>query len=359
MALLTVPNARVTLLPDNEPIHITMHVALDPNLNKVDVARARIPARYIAVEVEGHTQVATTGEKYIPATPAKGKVLFINQLAVPVTIPQGTAVRTSAFGSVIRYFTTADVTVPGGLGAQAEAPIEAMEPGEFANIPANLINEVEGMAAISVKVTNPEPTRGGSSRRVPAVAQADRDRARSQLLQELLQQAFMQMQANLGEQEFIPAETLWVNEVLDETFDRFVTEEATSVSLQMRVSVMGLKVSMEEANTLVYAGMAARVPPDYELIADGLTFQRGEVIVPADAGGDILLEVSGTGYAAAHFDHDQIRRAIAGQPVEEALNYLSKTLPLQREPAIVIKPDWLGRVPWLPFRIEIEVKTQV
>lgn len=355
---LIVPSARVTLVPHNEPIRVTMHVALDPNIAKVDVAMARIPATYIAVEVEGNAQTPTTGEKGIPTYNAKGKVVFVNQLGVPVNIPKGTAVRTSAFGSVIRYFTTADVTVPGGFGAQAEAPIEAAEPGAFANIGPNLINEVEGVASISVKVTNPEPTSGGGSRVVPAVTQEDRDRVRSQLMQQLLQQAYVEMYNRLGEQEFVPPETLFVGEVLDETYDRYVTEEATSLSLQMRLRVLGLKIGMQDANTLVYAEMAARVPPDYELIADGLTFQRGEVILPADANGDILMEMSGAGFAAARFDHNKIRRAIAGKPVDEAINYLMRELPLQTAPEVNVHPDWLGRVPWLPLRIEINVKTR-
>ncbi len=357
-AVLLVPSAQVTLVPESEALNITMHVALDPNLDQVDVARGRIPGTYVAVEVEGNAQVATTGKKSIPAYNAKGKVVFVNQLGIPISIPRGTAVRTSAFGSVVRYFTTADVTVPGGFGAQAEAPIEASEPGEFANVPANLINEVEGVASISVRVTNPEPTSGGGSREVPAVTQEDRDRVRSQLLQQLLQDAFFEMQNSLEVQQFIPPESLLVSEVVDETYDRFVTEEAAFVLLQMRLTVLGMKVDMQDANTLIYAEMAARVPPDYELIADGLTFKRGEIVLPADANGDILLEVSGEGFMSARFDKHHIRQSIAGESLDEAIRRLTLELPLQVAPQIDISPAWFGRVPWLPLRIGIEVKTQ-
>ncbi len=357
-AILTVPSAQIVLIPHSEPINITTYVALDSDLEKIDVVGARVPATYVSVQVEGNAQVATTGKKAIPSSTSKGAVVFINQLGIPINIPKGTAVRTSAFGTVIRYFTTADVTVPGGFGAQVEAPIEAMEPGEFANVPANLINEVEGVAAISVKVTNSQPTSGGGSLEAPAVTQEDRDRVRSQLLQQLVQDAYIQMQNGLEDQEFIPAESLFVSEVLDETYDRFVTEEAPVLSLQMQVTVLGLKVDMQEANALVYADMVSRVPEGYELIADKLAFKRGEIILPADANGDILMQMSGTGYVAARFDQDQIRRDIAGKSVDDAANYLARELPLQVGPDIDVKPGWLGRVPWLPLRIEIEVKTR-
>jgi hypothetical protein len=317
-----------------------------------------VPGKYVSVEVAGVDQIETTGEKFIPASTAKGSVTFINQLGMPINIPQGTAVRTSAFGTVMRYFTLADVTVPGGFGAQAEAPIEAMEPGEAGNVAANLINEVEGVAAISVKVTNPRATGGGGSRRVQAVTQEDRERVRAKLLDTLVQQAYIQMVSEMGDREFIPVETLFIAQVLDETYDRFVTEEATTVALEMRVSVLGLKVNQDDTNTLIYAEMAARVPPDYELIADGLAFEHGTIILPADATGDILVELSGKGYMIARFDQDQIRQAIAGKSVSEAAAYLENELRLQSAPDIKVRPEWLGRVPWLPLRTEIEIKRE-
>ncbi|MBN1887943.1 MAG: hypothetical protein JW850_08120 [Thermoflexales bacterium] len=357
-AALAVPSAEVTLVPDSEAMNVSLYVAFDTDIEQVDVARTRIPAEYVAAEVAGTVQVPTTGKKAIPASPARGTVVFINQLGIPINIPKGTAVRTSAFGSVMRYFTTVDVSVPGGFGAQAEAPIEAMEPGEFANIGANLINEVEGVAAISVKVTNPYPTAGGGSREVPAVTQEDRDRARSQLMQNLLGDAYQQMQVEMGEQELIVAESLFVSQVLDETYDRFVTEEAQTVVLEMRLTVLGLKGHMADANTLAYAEMVAQVPPEYELIADGLAFEPGEIIVPADANGDILMEMTAKGYIAARFDRDQIRQAIAGKPVEQAVSYLAEELPLRFDPVVAVRPEWLGRVPWLPVRIQIEIRQQ-
>jgi hypothetical protein len=62
---------------------------------------------------------------------------------------------------------------------------------------------------------------------------------------------------------------------------------------------------------------------------------------------------------AAHFDKNHIREIIAGKPVDEAIRQLTQQLPLQADPQLSISPSWFGRVPWLPLRIGIEVKTQV
>lgn len=357
-AVLVVPNARVTLVPASQPVVVQLNVVLDPNIQIVDYARSRIPAAPVYAEIEGSAQIATSGQKDIPSTRAAGKVVFVNQLGQPIRIPKGTAVRTSAFTTAIRFVTMADVEVPSNFGAQAEVPIEAVDVGAVGNVAANLINEVEGVAALAVRVSNPQPTAGGGVKQVPAVTQADKDRLRAALLQQLQQRALAQLQSTLGEQEVIPPESLAVAEVLDETFDRFVGEEAPAVGLQMRVRVSALKVGMQDANALVYATMAAKTPPGHELIANGLTFQRAETIVPADTHGNLLFAMRGSGYAAARLDAAAVRKAVAGKGLDSAKAYLNQSLPLQAEPLVEVWPSWFGRLPFLTFRTEIQVKPQ-
>ncbi len=357
-AALTIPSARIVLIPRNQPVVVTLNVVVDPNIRAVDYARSRVPATYVSTEVEGNAQVATSGKKDIPSSRASGKVVFVNQLSAPVTIPKGTAVRTSAFVTAIRFVTVADVQVPGGFGAQAEAPIEAVEVGPVGNVGANLINEVEGVAALAVRVSNPEPTKGGGSRQVPSVTQADKDRLRAALLKQLQQRAQDQFEAKLGEQEYILPESLAVAEILDETYDRFVTEESPSLGLEMRVQVTALKMGMQDANALVFASMARQVPPGYEMIPNGLLFQRVETIVPADRRGNLTLVMRGTGFAAARLDLDAVRRAVTGKSVDSARAWLLESLPLQVDPDIQVWPDWLGRLPSLAFRINIDIRPE-
>jgi hypothetical protein len=235
-------------------------------------------------------------------------------------------------------------------------PIEA-DVGVGGSVQARLIARSK-VAALAVRVSNPQPTTGGGVRQVPAVTQADRDRLRAALLQQLQQRALAQLQSQLGEQEAIPPESLAVVEVLDETFDRFVGEEAPSLGLQMRVQVSALKVGMQDANALVYAAMAAKTPPGHELIANGLTFQRVETLVPADRSGNLSFAMRGSGYAAARLDTDAVRRAVTGKGLETAKAYLTQSLPLQAEPVVQVWPSWFGRLPFLAFRTGIEIRPQ-
>jgi hypothetical protein len=70
------------------------------------------------------------------------------------------------------------------------------------------------------------------------------------------------------------------------------------------------------------------------------------------------MVMSGTGFASARLDMEKVRRAVAGKPLESARGYLLETMPLQADPLVEVWPDWFGRVPYLTFRTEIEIKPQ-
>jgi hypothetical protein len=55
----------------------------------------------------------------------------------------------------------------------------------------------------------------------------------------------------------------------------------------------------------------------------------------------------------ADVDVRLLQSAIRGQPIDEAVAYLSDTLPLEDAPVVEVTPSWLKRVPWMPFRISI------
>jgi hypothetical protein len=50
-----------------------------------------------------------------------------------------------------------------------------------------------------------------------------------------------------------------------------------------------------------------------------------------------------------------VARDVRGLPTDEAIGYLRQRLPLGAEPLVAVEPDWLGRLPWFPFRIVVEV----
>ena len=244
--------------------------------------------------------------------------------------------------------------MPGGIGAQAQGKVEAVELGATGNVPANFINEVEGVAALAVRVSNPEPLTGGGEKEVQAVASADRDTAREAIKPQLREAALQQLQAELGPGEFIIAESIG-GSVLEETFDHEITEQADQLTLLMRVAYTAQKVASEDANRLVLTAMQNQAPANYELIPTGLNFQRGKA--GPVAGSDTLyqFEMQGVGYAAADLNIGQATRRITGKSISEARDLLKQALPLKSDPVIVVSPDWFPWLPWLSFRIQTDV----
>jgi len=350
-AVAVVPSAEVFLVPESQRVVANALVVADPDVAAVDMAAARVPARYVVAEVKGTVTVPATGKRFIPDTRATGVVFFVNQLNIPFRVQKGTVVRTSAGAQATRFVVTSDLDVPAGIGAQAQAPIEAVEVGARGNVPTNFINEIEGVAALSLRVSNPDVTKGGGDREVTAVDPADLDIARNLLLEQLKQQALDSLaRTDLGSTEFLLAGSVSTDAILDATFDKEVTEQATELTLQMNVRFSALAVDSEDANIIVCAAMQAQAPAGYGLLAEGLTFQRGAEQPIGDTGTH-QFEMQGLGYAAADIDVARALRAIAGKPRDTAASILQRDLSLQKPPRITVSPGWFPIVPLLPVRM--------
>lgn len=352
-----IPGATITLYPEVEPLRVTRQIVADPQLESVSYSGASVPARVLEVTVSGQAEVETTGSVDVPDAPARGTVVFVNRLEEPVVVPAGTRVSTSA-GERFVFQTLSPVEVPGVSGGTVEAEVVAIEPGPEGNVNANLINRVEGTLALQLEVRNLEPTTGGAVQAVQAVATADQERLRAQVLQSLQTLAAAEMQGLLGEREFLARDSLRVVEIYEETYSQFPGERAERLALEIRAGLQGTAVDASQANDLIYEVLAEAVLPQYELAPGSLHFFHDEVL-GVDSQGRVTFEMVGEGVMAARLDLTRPVASVAGQDTDVALAYLYEELPLRRYPTAQIWPDWFGRLPYLPVRIQTEVVTDV
>jgi len=353
--VLVLPGATVTMAPVVEPIEQMIEIKADPNLSQIDYQAKAIPARLLGVEVEGSTQIPTSAKRDSPDSRARGKVVFVNQLNQPVTVPVGTVVSTSA-GTPIRFTTVEQATIPGQAGATAEVSVIATDPGPSGNVQPFLINVVEGPLAAQVKVVNDLAMTGGGVRQVGVVTQADKDQARSILMQQLRQEAISKLQSELGEQEFIYPQSVMIFP-LDETYDRFVGEQADVLGLKMRIAARGTVIAGYNANALILDQLEQNIDPNYRLLPQGLTFQPGEVLSVGEDG-SVIFKMRVLGNIGYRVSKPELIQAIQGKPVDLALDYLNRNYRLLEPPTISVAPDLLGRVPFFPFRVQVQVKTE-
>ena len=351
-AYITVPSAQVTLRPDGQEFTMIVPVSADPETDAVDQTTRVIPARRVGVEVEGYTQVETTGLFDVPTGRATGQVLFANLLLQDYIVPAGTVVRTSSTSYPIRFRTVADVAVP--AGGQALVPVESLSSG-VGNVGAYQINQVEGVVSSAVRVINPQRTTGAEPTETRVVTQSDYDRARAQAIRQLLDQAHAEMGQLevLLPTEFVPRQTLRIEAVPKEAFSRFIGEQADIVGLNMRLLVSGLAVDVDNAEVVAYSALSRRLPEGYSLVT--AWFEVGEVAEENIGPGKITIFVTAYGNAAAMLSEDAAVDLIKGQLVADARARLISELPLSADPQITVWPETLERVPLLPMRINIRV----
>jgi len=125
------------------------------------------------------------------------------------------------------------------------------------------------------------------------------------------------------------------------------------LSLEMRAVVRGTAIGGQNANQLALAALQAQVPPHYRLDARSLEFVAGEVVGVENR--VVSFRVRAAGVAVAQIDAHQVASDVRGLPIGEAQRTLRQRLALAGEPIVVVEPDWLGRLPWFPFRIVVNV----
>lgn len=347
-----VPGAVVTIHPITRDINVTTIAVGDPTVEEANYEQGIVPARVIRVEVSWTGLAATTGASDVPDAAATGTVYFINQRSDgnPITVPAGTVVRTSA-GTTVRFRTTKSVEVPGVASATAEAPIAALDSGPMGNVDANMINQIEGALALQLQVRNLSPTTGGGVRQVKAVTQADLDRLRGQVLQQLFQLAKADMVNWMTPSEFLAEESLSLFLVEEEDYNRYVGEKADSVELEMTALIQGYAVDSSEGYGVVYTQLAADTPEGFQLIPESISKPRLGDILDVDDDGRVTFLMQGNARIAAVVNQNVIAEYIRGQKISDAIAWINKEVPVDKPPTIRVWPSWFGRMPYLSIRI--------
>jgi hypothetical protein len=352
--LIIAPQATVKLDPVRSQTSVTVPIIADPSLTKVDVTNALIPARIVGIDTDATATVETTGTTDRPSTRAHGTALFTNLIPEQATIPAGTIVRTSA-AIPVRFVTLADATIPGKVGATVEVSLEAIEAGYEGNLPANRINQVEGVLSTRLAVTNPTPSSGGDVVQIRAISSTDFQRVRNLAIQQLDQRAFAEFQTNplihLSPSEFVPPESLAVVIVESETYSGNEGQASDTLELQMNATVQGVAIDQTYARQIVYALLSQKIGEGFRIDESAVEFRLAEVTAIDDQR-RITFIMYGSGDAITAIDTQELSGQILGRTRASANEVLMAKLQLLSEPQISIWPEFWPLIPLLPSRIE-------
>ncbi|MCK6627255.1 MAG: baseplate J/gp47 family protein [Anaerolineae bacterium] len=356
-----VPRATVTLIPVAKPLETNLVVKADPTVKSVDFKTLTFPARTAQVELALSGEIETTQTELAPVGRAEGTVTFINRTEQAQLIPVSTTLSTSA-GQPLQFLTAYTVTIPPGVGATSTPTLViAAEPGPDSNVRAGQVNSFEDPAlGLRARVINEQAFSGGSMEPAKIVVQDDKARLEAYLRQQIQQEGLRQLQESLAEQEFISPETLQVI-VLDIKYREFAGDFSDTFGGEMQAVVRGTVVGGYNANRLALAALEAQVPPGYELDTRGLHFGAGEVLDITDQ--TVTFRIIASGLAVPVIDKHEVAGDIVWLPIGDAQNLLNQQYDLATVPGVELQPDWfvewLGRLPYLSYRIEVVIKEAV
>jgi hypothetical protein len=327
---------------------VVLPVIAGPSIESVFIT-GTIPAREKRVIVEGTQTVSVTGQGITPQSQARGTVIFRNLTQQAVTVPEGTVVRTV---DNVRFATTREGEVAAGVDEMSELPVEAVESGRLGNVEAETIVVVEGRLGLSLSVANPTPLTGG--RETPSVqaSDADRERAKEQLMEKLESAARARLADERDAGDVLFEDTFAVSQVLSELYDPPAGAAATKLTLSMQVEFLALYADASDLTELASLALNASIPAGFSASSEELTLKQVTKPILNDDG-FTRWTIRAERRIVQQISTSQVTQMVQGTSSRRAQSLLETSFPLEDPPQIQLSPSWWPWVPIVPFRISV------
>lgn len=354
-AYLVLPSATVVIAPRETTIGpVALRIVADPRATAPDVTAKVVPAVTKTVEVEVSDRFPATGKR-VEEEKATGTVRFRNKdFTSSNTIPRGSVVSTQGG---IRFRTNTALTVPRAelvglqiFPASAAVKVTAVDAGPDGNVEPNTILTIpRGEDPLTLDVTNPDATKGGTREEFPRIVQADVDAAMTALTTQL-QTAFSD---RLDDPELTVDGTTVFPDTGTLGDPSFSVEVATLVGdeveeFDLGASASGTVLAVDEAavQTVAEASITSSVESGFELI-DGSSQVEPSPAVIED--GIVTFPVVATARQRLVVDPAAIEAEILGKPLPEARAVLER----YGQVDLSVWPDWVGSIPTFDARVEV------
>jgi len=348
LVALFIPRAQITLTPISRTQSLVLPVTANPSVELVFITGS-VPAREKRIIVEGTQTVPVTGEGVVPQSKAKGIVEFHNLTQQSVTIPAGTVVQNK---EGVRFVTTVESELEGGVGKILQLPIEAVEGGIAGNVEAETINAIQGRLGLSLSVINLKPTSGG--RELPSIqaSDADRERVKTLLMKDLEQNARKQLAAELSPGDLLFDKTLNISQVLSEKYDPPAGAAGTKLDLNMQVEYAIQYAAASDLTKLATLALNASLPPGFSSEAGQVTIKPTTTPTLGEDG-SVKWTMRVERMIIQQIDPSRVTQMIQGFGAWNVKEKLKKNLLLAAAPEVQITPSWWPWMPIVPFRISV------
>lgn len=357
LVIVLLPGASISLAPQTQVQEVTLPVMANEKIATLNLAGS-LPAHWTSIVVEGRSAISTTGTVQVPVAPASGTIQFINLTESSVTIPVGTLV--STLGSdPIWYATTKEGKVASGIGKTTFIPIQAVQPGESGNLPAGMIQAINGPLGLQLSVINLAPILHGVDKSAPAPNSDDRSRLYNRLLASLSQTAMQELQKRYVDPPIksgIPIlPSLRFSSVIEKIYDPTENFPAEQLQLSLRLEFRALEIYPQDLQNLVTPLLDASLPEDHTVIPDTLNITSLNKPI-LDEENTARWTLRAQRQIQAVIAPEKAIQLAKGTTIEKARQSLLDHLPVDKTPLIRPFPSWWPYTPFLPFRMDVQIE---
>lgn len=355
-----IPQATVSLTVTAKPISETLILTLNQSADAaLDLENASIPASYSQHEISGQESIQVTGKKTI-GDPAKGEVTIYNRTSLPKTLLKGTTISANS----LKFTLESDVTVASksagvdyvDVPGKANVKVIAQAFGSAGNLTAGTEFVVASFTKDSFVAKNDQAFSGGNSREVTVVSDADQ----KSLIQTLTTSLSDQLSASFlvdqtaSEQHYVLLDDI---KTIKSEFSHKIGEEASTLSLDLTLSLGVLKYNQNDVERLVQHTIKGSVPDGYTSASLPSSIKLTDTESIEDVGIRATADV--THYVTTSLDTPAIASTIRGKKHATATSFLT-SLPGVTAANITLTPNLPPRLVSLPHnvnRINIVVDT--
>ena len=349
--------AQVIIDLQTSAITKNLQLKLSPSVEKSDPFAKVVKVADASEEVSGEKEGESTGTKIV-GDKAKGKIKFFNRTATEKAFPAKTSVSYKG----LKFTTDEPVTIPAyttGSGytnvpGTAEVAVTAVEIGPESNLSADSELTIANFDTAQYVAKAEVALKGGSSREILAVSEADVTRVSEALAKELQAQVVSKLQANaINGKTVISAGKPTIQKL---TVSPKVGEESKTFRVSLTMDAKGVAYSAEDLTPVGEAALQAEVPEKSALRPESM--RLSVLNASASATGEIIADVELTAELIPFVDREAIAESIRGVLPGTAQGTVRSQIPVHGV-KVQFSPSFagvlFGKLPDLSRNIDVQV----
>lgn len=342
LAVYLFPSATVNLYPVTTTQKLSLDIVATDKIDSPNLS-GLVPANLLPLIVSGELKGTSTGSVEIPTKKATGTLTVTNQGLQTIQLPQGTVFFTRNEPAK-RFVSFQNSTVVLQTGASAVVEAEAVEPGMQGNIAEGEVLDIENISNGDLSITSASYFKGGETITVPAPSEADYQKLKVKLLQDLELKA-EEMLTTEKEEELINAGKPRLETILSENRHNPVGEPSDILTLSISAQYLGFMVKHSEVVILFSRILDLSIEKSTHAVDDEV--QITQVADPElNPDGEMILHLTGSRLVTKDWDQDRIRVLITGKSFSAAERILNEEIE-HIKPADIISSIKFWKV--LPF----------